>query len=126
MYLSACSTLSLVWVLLTAGTVDDLKDYVATPGDALTLSFWPVWFWLLWGTAVAMHFAVVAGRVVRSPRLALAGPAGRTSAAAVVPERRHVVAMFTDLTGSTMVNERMGDEAWAALLADHRQLVRTR
>jgi class 3 adenylate cyclase len=118
-YLSLCSTVSLVWVLLTDGTVDDLKDYAATPGDALTVSFWPVWFWLLWGTAVAMHGAVVLGRLVpgRRRRLAARGSVQR-------PGRRHVVAMFTDLSGSTETNERLGDVAWAQLVADHRRTVR--
>jgi class 3 adenylate cyclase len=118
-YLSACSTVSLVWVLLTSGTVDDLKDYARTPGDALNPGFWPVWLWLLWGTAVAMHLAVVVGRLMPGRR--------RRGHSAPEPRpigRRHLVAMFTDLTGSTTVNERLGDEAWAALVADHRRVVR--
>jgi class 3 adenylate cyclase len=117
-YLSACSTVSIVWVLLTDGTVDDLKGYARTPGDALTLSFWPVWAWLLWGTAVAMHLAVVVGRLIRGR-----GAPGRRGR---VPRtgKRHVVAMFTDLSGSTQANERLGDEAWAALVGDHRRAVR--
>jgi class 3 adenylate cyclase len=120
-YLSTCSTLSLVWVLLGGGTVDELKDYARTPGHALNLAFWPVWFWLLWGTAVTFHLAVVVGRGV--PALSRRRRAGADEAL-VSPARRHVVAMFTDLTGSTTANERLGDDAWAALLADHRQVVR--
>lgn len=121
-YLTACSTLSIVWVLLTDGTVDDLKDYAATPGDALTLSFWPVWFWLLWGTAVAMHLAVVIGRLF--PRRGRGRDRSHRSGSVPAEGRRHVVAMFTDLSGSTETNERMGDAAWAALLRDHRRTVR--
>ena len=117
-YLSACSTISIVWVLLTDGTVEDLKGYGRTPGDALTLSFWPVWFWLLWGTFVAMHLAVVVGRLI--PRRG--GRAGRGTVHR--SGRRHVVAMFTDLSGSTKANERLGDEAWAALVRTHRRTVR--
>ena len=117
-YLSACSTISLVWVLLTAGTVDDLKDYGRTPGNALTLSFWPVWFWLLWGTAVAMHLAVVLGRLI--PRRGRSGPRGAVKRTG----KRHVVAMFTDLSGSTQTNEQLGDDAWATLVRDHRRTVR--
>ena len=116
-YLSACSTISIVWVLLTDGTVDDLKDYGKTPGDALTLSFWPVWFWLLWGTAVAFHLAIVLGRLQPRRRPPGRGVVERSG-------RRHVVAMFTDLSGSTATNERLGDEAWAKLLRDHRRTVR--
>jgi len=120
-YLSACSTISMVWVLLTDGTVDDLKDYGQTPGDALTLGFWPVWFWLLWGTAVAIHLAIVIGRLLPGRRRRdgsrKRGTVRRTG-------RRHVVAMFTDLSGSTETNERLGDAAWSALVADHRRTVR--
>lgn len=116
-YLSVCSTISLIWVLLTDGTADDLKDYAATPGDALTLSFWPVWFWLLWGTVLAMHLALVVGRLIPGRRR-------RRHRAIHTPGVRHVVAMFTDLSGSTSVNERIGDDAWAELVADHRRLVR--
>ena len=115
-YLSACSTISMVWVLLTTGTVDDLEDYARRPVDAFTLSFWPIWFWLLWGSAVAMHLAVVIGR-------ALPGR-GRGRHGMARSGRRHIVAMFTDLSGSTAANEKMGDVAWAALVADHRKTVR--
>jgi class 3 adenylate cyclase len=117
-YLSACSTISMVWVLLTDGTVDDLKDYARTPGDALTLSFWPVWFWLLWGTAVAIHLAVVVGRFI--PRMRARPGRGEERQEG----RRHVVAMFTDLSGSAATNERLGDDAWADLVRDHRRTVR--
>ena len=121
-YLSVCSSVSLVWVLLTAGTVDDLKDYARTPGDALTVSFWPVWIWLLWGTVLAMHGAVMIGRLLpnRGRRRRRAERRRRVQ----ITGRRHVVAMFTDLSGSTTANERMGDDAWAALVADHRRVVR--
>lgn len=120
-YLSACSTLSFVWVLLTPGTIDDLRSYAATPGDALTLAFWPVWAWLIWGTAVAFHGAVVLGRLVPGRRHRGHRPRRRPDGGGA---RRFVVAMFTDLTGSTTANERLGDERWAALVADHRQVVR--
>ena len=123
-YLSACSTISIVWVLLTDGTVDDLKDYAATPGDALTLSFWPVWLWLLWGTAVAMHLAVMIGRLMPGRQTRRSMVSGRRRGIVSRSGRRHVVAMFTDLSGSTETNERMGDEAWAALVRDHRRTVR--
>ena len=109
----------MVWVLLTSGTVDDLKDYARAPGDALTVNFWPVWFWLLWGTVVTMHLAVVIGRLIPGRRRR-AHRRKRVKATG----KGHVVAMFIDLSGSTTANERMGDDAWAALVADHRQTVR--
>ena len=116
-YLSVCSTISLVWVLLTDGTIDDLEDYARTPSDALTLGFWPVWFWLLWGTALSMHLAMVIGRLIPGRRRRRKRPAVESGV-------RHVVAMFTDLSGSTTVNEQLGDDAWARVVAEHRRLVR--
>lgn len=115
-YLSVCSTLSLVWVLLTDGTLDDLEAYGRTPGDALTLRFWPIWFWLLWGTAVSMHLAIVVGRLI---------PGRRRRRARAESGTRHVVAMFTDLSGSTTVNEQLGDDAWARVVDEHRRMVRS-
>ena len=40
------------------------------------------------------------------------------------PVRRWVAVLFTDVVESTSLNERLGDEAWAQLLADHRRVVR--
>jgi class 3 adenylate cyclase len=148
--------ISLVWVLLSSGTVDDLEAYARSPADALTVSFWPVWFWLFWGTAVAIHFAAVAVRILpggrhkrrrrRHKNLADAHrmaneilrsavpPVPATSPGAPVPParshrpgragRRYVVAMFTDLTGSTTTNEQVGDSAWAEIVGRHRRVVR--
>jgi class 3 adenylate cyclase len=117
-YLSACSSTSLVWGMLTDSTVDDLKDYARTPGNAITLDFFPVWFWLLWGTAVAMHGAVVIGRFMPGSRRRRRQRAMQTPTGV-----RHVVAMFTDLSGSARTNERLGDDVWAALVTDHRRMV---
>jgi class 3 adenylate cyclase len=40
------------------------------------------------------------------------------------PHRPWITAMFTDLVGSTILAERLGDAAWHKLLAEHRALVR--
>jgi class 3 adenylate cyclase len=40
------------------------------------------------------------------------------------PHRPWITAMFTDLVGSTVLAERLGDAAWHTLLAEHRALVR--
>ena len=40
------------------------------------------------------------------------------------PHRPWITAMFTDLVGSTVLAERLGDAAWHKLLAEHRALVR--
>ncbi|MFT5204491.1 MAG: class 3 adenylate cyclase [Candidatus Aldehydirespiratoraceae bacterium] len=119
-YLSACSSASLVWVMLTDSTVDDLKDFARTPGNALTLDFFPVWFWLLWGTALAFHGAVVIGRLMPGSRRRRRRQRAMQTPTGV----RHIVAMFTDLSGSTGTNERLGDDAWAALVTEHRRMVR--
>jgi class 3 adenylate cyclase len=41
------------------------------------------------------------------------------------PLRPWITAMFTDLVGSTVLAERLGDAAWHKLLAEHRALVRS-
>lgn len=157
-YAATCTMISLVWVLLSSGTVDDLEAYARSPADALALGFWPVWFWLLWGTAVVIQFAVLATRVIpggrrrrrRSERRhqtmadaqRMVQEAVRAGMPPVPPTpptepmaparpgqskrvgRRYVVAMFTDLTGSTTTNEQMGDSAWAEIVARHRRVVR--
>lgn len=157
-YVATCTMISLVWVLLSSGTVADLEAYARTPADAFTLGFWPVWFWLLWGTAVAIHLAVVAARIIpggrrrrrrrhrRHEAMAHAQRMVQEAVRAAVPPipptpptqpvpparsgrsrqpgRRYVVAMFTDLTGSTTTNEQMGDTAWAEIVGRHRRVVR--
>jgi len=52
-------------------------------------------------------------------------PAGRRSRSRARPGRRWVAVMFTDIVDSTRINQQVGDEAWAALLADHRSGVRS-
>jgi len=155
-YLATCTMISLVWVLLSSGTVDDLEAYARSPADALTVSFWPVWLWLFWGTAVAIHFSAVGARILpvgrrnrrRRRRHEMAADAQRMTREVlssvvhpVAPTppgapvraaprrqgragRRYVVAMFTDLTGSTTTNEQVGDSAWAEIVGRHRRVVR--
>ncbi|MCH7790105.1 MAG: 2TM domain-containing protein, partial [Acidobacteria bacterium] len=152
-YLAVCTTLSLLWVVMGHGTMDDLSNFVDTPSDALTLSFWPSLVWLGWGLAVAIQAAVVFGRLLRPsywsrqmrearhlqargvPRAeAIFTAAGETehrrsrrrrkARSPMTMDKRYIVAMFTDIAGSTTLNERLGDENYAALLASHRTLVR--
>jgi class 3 adenylate cyclase len=154
-YLAVCTTLSLLWIVMGHGTMEDLSDYADTPSDALEPSFWPGLVWLLWGTAVAIHAAVVVGRLLRPSYWSRQMRATRHLQARGLPRaeamltaasdaenrrgrrrrpsrhaaeegsgRRHVVAMFTDIAGSTTINEQLGDEGYAALLANHRGLVR--
>jgi class 3 adenylate cyclase len=139
-YLSACTTASLFWVVMGDGTVDDLKGYVETPGDALTREFWPIWAWLIWGTIVVAHAALVLGKFARiGGRRAL--PPGRPPSRGRSTHPRHrqpstrsphrnenrrrfVAAMFTDISGSTGLTQELGDETWVELLATHRSVVR--
>jgi class 3 adenylate cyclase len=48
------------------------------------------------------------------------------AAATPRPTGRHwVVAMFTDIAGSTDLTETLGDEAWSRVLSEHRSVVRS-
>jgi class 3 adenylate cyclase len=104
-------------------------------------SFWPIWLIVTWGTALVIHAGAVVGPELVSRRSP--GPAGvdrSTSQAPVVavsktvgsgahghpgaPGRRWVAVMFTDIVGSTGLNEALGDAEWHRLLASHRSLVR--
>lgn len=144
-YLAVSLLLSLLWVVSGDGTLGDLGDYATAPGSSLTLSFWPIWVWLIWGTGVVVHGAVVIGNLLRPglwarrlrtirelrsrgvppPEAVLTGVAGQKLEDALGAAGRHnLVAMFTDITDSTVLNEAMGDLAWTDVLAGHRSLVR--
>jgi eukaryotic-like serine/threonine-protein kinase len=108
--------------------------------------FWPVWSLLGWGIGVAAHGAVLfhreGGLQPRTPA------AGETAAAQVrdAPTSVHEMAsnvgserpslrpaaapdgtvtiLFTDIEGSTQLNERLGDVRWLELLRAHHLVVR--
>ncbi len=149
-YLSVSAALSLAWVVAGDGTVADLRAYVASPATALDRSFWPVWAWLIGATSVVIHAAIalshsVRPREVEAPSRQLGIDLGRHAAdqirsmvtTATTPPNasepesteavghRFVVAMFTDIVGSTELNERLGDAAWGERLVAHRKLVRS-
>lgn len=165
------------WVL-TTGSIDQLRRYLETPGDAVTTSFWPVVPIVVWGAALAIHAAVVLVSFLPSSRRRrrererrrrrrdyerqrsrrrAQKEARRTSVAATrqaeamvkaasaaadpadpsgggaerSPDgapagvrRRWVVVVFTDISRSTPLTEALGDEAWAEVLAEHRDSVR--
>lgn len=133
-YVAVCTFLSALWVLLGDGSVDDLRHFAGTPADALRRDFWPVWVWLSWGVGVFVHFAAIVGRALqpsywrkrRAEWKAALGPLPPAAAAAAPAPvaRRWVTVMFTDIVGSTSLNEMLGDEAWAGVLGQHRDLVR--
>ncbi|MFN8041518.1 MAG: adenylate/guanylate cyclase domain-containing protein [Acidimicrobiales bacterium] len=74
----------------------------------------------------------VEGRSTPSPRIADPAPPPVPSTMADAagadgehrPVRRWVAVLFTDVVESTSLNQRLGDDAWAELLADHRRVVR--
>jgi class 3 adenylate cyclase len=97
--------------------------------------FWPIWPMLGWGLGVAAHAAAAGGGRARRRRL---GEEQRSSvdevATTVGTERPSlgraaapdgtVTMLFSDIEGSTALNERLGDVRWVELLRVHHALVR--
>lgn len=101
--------------------------------------FWPVWSMLGWGVGLVGHYAPIAAgagtrRVRDRPRNALGAAGVRDVAASVDAERPSlrsaaapdgtVTIMFSDIVGSTALNERLGDVRWLELLREHHAIVR--
>jgi class 3 adenylate cyclase len=111
--------------------------------------FWPVWPILGWGIGLGCHAAplLALGRRPphrelsspdRPPRRPIPAPPADTSvddvAAQVASERPSlrpaaapdgtVTILFSDIEGSTVLNERLGDVRWLELLRAHNRLVR--
>jgi class 3 adenylate cyclase len=112
--------------------------------------FWPIWPILGWGIGVASHAAPLIARRGSGPRSGsnasmlrgtppLGEPADEATsvdevASAVGAERPSlrpaaapdgtVTMLFTDIEGSTVMNERLGDVRWLELLRLHNALVR--
>jgi len=100
--------------------------------------FWPIWPILGWGIGLGAHAApVIAGvgtRRRRPPR-PLTAPASVDEVAAKVGAERPdlqsaaapdgtVTILFSDIEGSTELNERLGDVRWLELLRAHHAVVR--
>jgi class 3 adenylate cyclase len=111
--------------------------------------FWPIWPILGWGIGVGCHAApLLALRSRRAPanlapahertRVSPPHPLAETSvdevASSVAAERPSlrpaaapdgtVTILFTDIEGSTALNERLGDVRWLELLRVHNRVVR--
>jgi eukaryotic-like serine/threonine-protein kinase len=106
--------------------------------------FWPIWALLGWGLGVAAHGAVVFGLLGSgssgpADQPADAQPGDATSsvdqvASSVGSERPSlrpaaapdgtVTVLFSDIEGSTTLNERLGDVRWLELLRVHHEIVR--
>jgi class 3 adenylate cyclase len=107
--------------------------------------FWPVWAILGWGIAVAAHWAPLVAGVGSRRRRATPG-IDATASHADAPTSVHEMAsevgserpslrpaaapdgtvtiLFSDIEGSTKLNERLGDVQWLALLRAHHAIVR--
>ncbi len=106
--------------------------------------FWPVWVILGWGIGLAAHasplFAgssqrqATPGSEATAPHLRDAPTSVHAMASSVGSERPSlrpatapdgtVTILFTDIEGSTRLNERLGDVQWLELLRAHHVIVR--
>ena len=103
--------------------------------------FWPIWPILGWGIGVGSHYAPIMAGVGRRRRrpasYRLAAPASIHEVAASVGTERPslrtaaapdgtVTILFSDIVGSTALNEELGDVRWVELLREHHSIVRER
>lgn len=101
--------------------------------------FWPIWPILGWGIGVGAHAApVLAGAGKRTVRASIEtgdGPASIDRVASSVEAERPslraaaapdgtVTVLFSDIEGSTRLNERLGDARWVAVLRAHHRVIR--
>ena len=99
--------------------------------------FWPIWPILGWGIGVAAHGApLITGAVSGSPRhpppaaptsvdqVAWALDSERPSLRPAAAPDGTVTVLFSDIEGSTKLNERLGDLRWLELLRAHHAIVR--
>src|SRR5918999_1922509 len=100
--------------------------------------FWPIWPMLGWGIGVAMHAAPWLARSGTAPAERRIERPEHTSvdevASSVASERPSlqpaaapdgtVTILFSDIEGSTILNDRLGDVRWLELLRVHHELVR--
>ena len=128
-YVCVMALLTVVWALTSGHDGDYLRELLTEDRQNLGAQFWPIWPMLGWGIAVAIHTAVfvlsIPGRTVR----AVTGASRRELAAPEPPAddrptRKWLAVMFTDVVGSTTLNERLGDDIWHPILAAYRELVR--
>ena len=100
-------------------------------------SFWPIWPMIGWGIGLGGHFAPIAAGVGTgspAPRhRSIAAPAEPHEIAAAAesvaldsaagPDGT-VTILFSDIAGSTALNERLGDLRWLEVLREHHSIVR--
>ena len=104
-----------VW-LVTGGDTSLLGSPLTAARES---GFWPFWVALFWAILLVAHAGI---------RLSITGPIrrwrARREARSSAEGPRLLAAMFTDLHDSTGWTNRLGDDAWAELLANHRTVVR--
>lgn len=121
-FMAVNTALVMAWAL----TADaDLMEVVDSPGDAVALGFWPVWVILASGTLLVVHLGLVAGPGARRRRRQQRRERKLGRPGKDPTGTRWVAVLMSDLVGSTNHNERVGDEAWHALLVEHRRHVRS-
>lgn len=101
--------------------------------------FWPIWPIMGWGIAVGAHAVPVIAGVGRRPlprpsgtleagasidRVAASVEAERPNLGAAAAPDGTVTIMFSDIEGSTALNERLGDTRWLELLRAHHRVLR--
>jgi class 3 adenylate cyclase len=95
--------------------------------------FWPVWPILGWGIGLGCHAAPLLARRGGRPELdrhssvdevASTVAAERPSLAPAAAPDGTVTILFSDIEGSTALNERLGDVRWLELLRAHNRIVR--
>jgi class 3 adenylate cyclase len=138
-YHAVCVVAVFAW-LMSTGSVSELNGYTRDPATALTPDFWPIALIVVWGMVVVIHAAAVLSRQAsprhrararqrRERRLdrlhdPLHDHAADHDTTPTGPIRRQMSVMFTDIAGSTPLAETLGDDRWAAVLVEHRTLVR--
>jgi class 3 adenylate cyclase len=144
-YAVGVSVVTVIWALSGNHSFTEVRDLLqalpADPGRAADESFWPIWVYLTWTSALVVHFGIVLsvglfGRKARRRRLHLAKHAAQAATQLKArshggprpsgPTRQWVAVMFTDVVGSTRLTEELGDEAWSRVLSRHREFVRSR
>jgi class 3 adenylate cyclase len=93
--------------------------------------FWPIWSILGWGIGVGCHAAPsLAGRTRPRRRgtsvdeVALSVATERPSLRPAAAPDGTVTILFSDIEGSSALNEQLGDVRWLELLRAHQRLVR--
>jgi class 3 adenylate cyclase len=103
--------------------------------------FWPIWPILGWGIGLGCHFAPLLATRGAAPRtrkgtgslrdapssvgeVASSVEAERPSLDAAAAPDGTVTLLFSDIEGSTALNERLGDVRWLELLRVHHRVIR--